>query len=605
VVSTPNGVPVFLTQGGNAATTIDVFPSGSGLFLGKVRSDIFFDGPISGTGSESFSTSFLNVKDSFNNDPLAQNWTISDNTLSGKPLGFSQIHFTRLGELTISTNGSPNSFSVTGTDGAASTIISTASNDDSFSVERTKRDTTLTINSGRGNNVTTIGASSQTLDAIEGAVVVNGGGADTLHLIDQSSVRSNTTYTLDATTFATPLTSVSYAGIQDLIVDGSAGVVNFNRDYNIRGLGATGATTINMKGLFNHINVGSTNNTLDGFSPDRSSLINFKGRMNLNGPNSIDKIVINDSQNSNPGTVYTIDPSSVTRFVPSQFRFLFSSTVTINYATGFGSSVELDTGKGGARIQDNGPNVFMTVVAGSGLDELIGPNLVNTWGVTGLNQGTLPNLAFREVESLVGGTDNDRFVFSAGARVTGRIDGGTGNNTLDYASYTTDLIANLNLGQATGAGGGIVNINNLTGGKGNDVIVGDDSDNILIGGPGRNILIGGGGSDTLNADTGGLGEDILIGGRTTFDRNTAALKLIKAEWTRPDNLLSDYKTRVGHLMSGGGLNGTIRLNATTVFADGAKDLLTTSATGGLDFLFLDSVDVLTRSLKPGEQEVNV
>src|SRR5207244_13210191 len=101
---------------------------------------------------------------------------------------------------------------------------------------------------------------------------------------------------------------------------------------------------------------------------------------------------------------------------------------------------------------------------------------------------------------------------SSDLRVTGRIDGGTGNNTLDYTSYTTDITANLNLGQATGVGGGIVNIANVTGGQGNDILVGDASDNILIGGPGRNILIGGGGSDTLKASTAGLGEEILIGG---------------------------------------------------------------------------------------------
>src|SRR5262249_10294859 len=147
---------------------------------------------------------------------------------------------------------SPNNFLVKGTDGVANTIISTASNNDSFLVDRTKRDTTLTINSSRGSNVTNIGKTSGTLDAIEGRVVVNGGGVDTLHLFDQNSVRSNTTYTLDATTFATPITSVSYAGIHDLILDGSAGVVNLTREYYIRGLGATGATTLNTKGLINH-----------------------------------------------------------------------------------------------------------------------------------------------------------------------------------------------------------------------------------------------------------------------------------------------------------------------------------------------------------------
>jgi hypothetical protein len=605
VVSTPTGVPVFIIQGGAAATTINLFPSGSGLFLGKIQSDIFFTGPVSTTGNESFSTSVINVNDTLNNSTLPQSWTISDNTLQGSPLGFSRIHYIRLGDLNISTNGNVNNFLVTGTDGAAHTTINTAGSTDLFKVERTQQNTTLTINSGAGNNLINLGDANLMLDAILGPVVVHGGGADTLHLFDQNSVRA-ATYTLDATSFTTTnATSVSYAGIQNLILDGAAGVTNLNRDYNIRGLGASGATTVNAKGLINHFNVGATDGTLNGFAPAFTGPgLTFKGRLNLNGANSIDTIVVNDSQNTAAGTTYTINAGSLTRVVP--FAGLFGSNqVTIAYTTGFGSSVELDTANGGATIQDHGTNVFVNLLGGSGADTLVGPNLVNTWGVTGFNQGTLPNLSFRGIENLTGGTTSDTFAFANGARVTGRIDGGTGNNTLNFARYTTDVTANLILHTATGAGGGIAHISNVTGGAGNDILVGDAFGNVLIGGQGRNILIGGLNGDILNATTGGLGQDILISGRTAFDANAAALNLIKAEWTRPDNLFSTYKTRVAHLLAGGGLNGTVLLNPTTVFADGNRDTVSTSATTALDFLFLDSADVLSLPLKPHEQVIHV
>src|SRR5262249_37136653 len=150
--------------------------------------------------------------------------------------------------------------------------------------------------------------------------------------------------------------------------------------------------------------------------PDGSLLLDLTGRLNINGPNSTNKIVINDSQNARSATAYTIDETSVTRRARS-LPLLFTFAVTISYSTGFGNSVELDTAKGGATIHDNGSNIFMDVVAGSGVDTLTGPNLINSWGVTGLNQGTLPNLAFRGVENLVGGTNNDTFRFSDGARV--------------------------------------------------------------------------------------------------------------------------------------------------------------------------------------------
>ena len=63
--------------------------------------------------------------------------------------------------------------------------------------------------------------------------------------------------------------------------------------------------------------------------------------------------------------------------------------------------------------------------------------------------------------------------------------------------YTGDVTVNLRLGNATGFGGGITGIRNVTGSIGNDMLVGDDLANVLIGGSGRNIVIGGGGPTGL------------------------------------------------------------------------------------------------------------
>jgi Ca2+-binding RTX toxin-like protein len=84
-------------------------------------------------------------------------------------------------------------------------------------------------------------------------------------------------------------------------------------------------------------------------------------------------------------------------------------------------------------------------------------------------------------------------------------------------------------------------------------------------------LIGGLGADILH---GGGGDDILIGGTTSYANgslNLAALSAIMQEWTRTD---ADYATRVSHLLSGGGLNDPYLLNASTVSDDaGAIDQL--------------------------------
>jgi RTX calcium-binding nonapeptide repeat (4 copies) len=77
-------------------------------------------------------------------------------------------------------------------------------------------------------------------------------------------------------------------------------------------------------------------------------------------------------------------------------------------------------------------------------------------------------------------------------------------------------------------------------------------------------IIGGEGRDRLR---GGTGDDLLIGGATAYDDLPAALLQIQAEWTSAD----PYATRVEKLRSGAG--GLPKLDATTVFDDGAVDVL--------------------------------
>ena len=107
----------------------------------------------------------------------------------------------------------------------------------------------------------------------------------------------------------------------------------------------------------------------------------------------------------------------------------------------------------------------------------------------------------------------------------------------------------------------------------------------LIGGQGQDILIGGGGQATLQAGAGG---DILIGGTTAYDNNTAALAAVLAEWSRID---IDYATRIAHLTGSlsGGLNGSNVLSSGTVHSNGLADNLYGGA--GMDWYFAGVMDV--------------
>jgi Ca2+-binding RTX toxin-like protein len=260
----------------------------------------------------------------------------------------------------------------------------------------------------------------------------------------------------------------------------------------------------------------------------------------------------------------------------------------------------------------------LTVNGGGGSDTLVGPNATNTWNITGSSAGDLnADTKFMAVENLVGGTGSDTFKFRDGMGITCALNGGSGTDTLNYSAYTIGVTVNLRTGTATGVAGGVRDIENVTGGAGNDTLTGNAANNLLRGGAGNDsisggggndILLGGAGNDSLHAGSGrslligGLGadriigdsaDDIVIGGTTSHDLNDAALLAILSEWKRTDET---YQQRISHLIKGGGRNGLILLNTTKVFNDIAHDVLTGGQ--GLDWFFQSPLDTITDRIPP-------
>jgi hypothetical protein len=184
---------------------------------------------------------------------------------------------------------------------------------------------------------------------------------------------------------------------------------------------------------------------------------------------------------------------------------------------------------------------FSVFVGTNTTDTLIGANTTNTWTLTGANAGTVNATSFSGFANLTGGTLNDTYKFSDQAGVTGQITDASGTNALDYSAYTTGVYVNLQTGAATGTGGVSGNLN-VTGGKGNDILVGIGK-NTLTDNAGMNILIGGNGAVTI----GGTGANLLIAGTTVFDDNLAALDALMSVW---GNSQLTYSQRVGELLSG-------------------------------------------------------
>ena len=158
------------------------------------------------------------------------------------------------------------------------------------------------------------------------------------------------------------------------------------------------------------------------------------------------------------------------------------------------------------------------------------------------------------------------------------------------------------MGVKDGLSGGVLNFENLTGGSGNDLLIGNagvndltgnggddilvglDGIDLLTGANGRDILIGGNGSDTLD---GGADDDVLVANRTTHDTNLTALLALMAELVahrrrlrhanRSPNRWDDTRSK-WHLLS----------QCRSIIDDGAVDVLTGG--GGMDWFVALSTD---------------
>ena len=126
-----------------------------------------------------------------------------------------------------------------------------------------------------------------------------------------------------------------------------------------------------------------------------------------------------------------------------------------------------------------------------------------------------------------GGTGNDTISGAGGDDI---IVGGEGSDTVSFVEDTAGVQVDLGAGTATGAGTGtdtITEVENVAGGAGDDIIIGDEFDNVLDGGAGNDtiiglesddVIIGGTGNDFLYAGAGddivdaGPGDDIIVGG---------------------------------------------------------------------------------------------
>jgi len=202
-------------------------------------------------------------------------------------------------------------------------------------------------------------------------------------------------------------------------------------------------------------------------------------------------------------------------------------------------------------------------------------------------------------DTLVGGVGDDVLLGGVGADT---LDGGAGaGDTASYAGSADAVTVNLATAGFTGVGGDAVGdtytgIENLAGGRGNDVLTGDGQDNVLTGGGGADALDGGGGTDTASyAGSEAVTASLAAPGSNTGDAagDTYAGVENLAGGDGDDHLTGDGEDNVlsggsgdDVLLGGGGadvLDGGAGAGDTASYADstvGVEAYLETGGVGG-------------------------
>ena len=294
-------------------------------------------------------------------------------------------------------------------------------------------------------------------------------------------------------------------------------------------IGVTVAQTVNANQsltlIFTSIETvlgGSGNDTITG-DFDGNSLIGNGGNDILNGSLGDDTIVGlggNDTLDGGPGDdtfFYDADTALGSDTIAEPVG---GGTDLIDFSATSSLGVSADLGITTAQVVN--PNLTLTLtlteienaIGGDGNDSLTGSGGANSL-IGGLGNDTLEGRAGND--TLEGNAGNDTYAFDAdNALGTDTIteNASEGTDALDFFRTTASVTVNLSTvgNQTINSNLTIsltnVEVENVRGGDGNDVLTGSAADNVIEGGPGNDTSSGADGDDTYIFDTdGAIGSD--------------------------------------------------------------------------------------------------
>lgn len=329
-------------------------------------------------------------------------------------------------------------------------------------------DNTWNVTVVNGGNLTPTGQGTLTFGNVEN--LTGGTSVDTFNLSARASLADNInggdgTDSLSYAGYTTPVTFQLKTKTGSGLVGYGTGVGSLLNVESIAG-GSANDTLVgfNATGTANTWNILAANSGTvvnQTISPVTTvATINYSSFESLTGSPQSDKFVFADGSRES-GKIDGGAGSDKIDFTA------FTTAVNVNLA----SKTYIGVGSGGfANIE-----AFIGTATPT-LSGVIGPNLNQTWNITtvaAVSHVAIGGIDFTGFGNLTGGTLNDAFVFANGAAVAGKIDGGTGTDTLNYSNYMTAITVNLQTNIATGTTG-IVGIEKLIGGTGSDTVAGSN-----------------------------------------------------------------------------------------------------------------------------------
>jgi hypothetical protein len=254
--------------------------------------------------------------------------------------------------------------------------------------------TALTVDAGKAADTVMITPVAENLSFIQGALQVHGNGSTQL-IVDDQNAPGARSYQLTASelTLGANQLPFQFSSLGSVALNAGPGA-----KIEILATAKGSPVQVNLEGGANLVIVGSASDTL---SP-------VQGAVTLTGGTATDALVLDD-QNGSPMTSYTLTGSSITSVLSAPVTFQTLGLVKLNGSPGIGLY----------RVQ--GVGSVPVVINAQGIDnELLGPNQVNQWAVSGPNAGTLDSVVkFRGVQDLIAGNVNDAFSFASTGSLSG------------------------------------------------------------------------------------------------------------------------------------------------------------------------------------------